>query len=137
MTQNHEPADRAVVMRFIAHLVEHGHPNLKVDRWLDDEYPGHSVVEAIAGEFAIEHTSIDTLPDQRRIGEHFQKALGLLEGIPVAARLNIVVPYELVRVGGDWNSYFLALAQWALLTSPSLADGKYQIAIPGTELVCD
>jgi hypothetical protein len=31
------PADRAVVLRFVAHLMEHGHPDLKVDHWLEDD----------------------------------------------------------------------------------------------------
>jgi hypothetical protein len=62
------PADRAVVCRVVAHLRSRGHPGIKVDRWLEKEYPGQSVVEAIAGPFAIEHTSVDTLPDQRRVG---------------------------------------------------------------------
>jgi hypothetical protein len=95
-----EPADRAIVLRFVAHLVENGYPEIKVDHWLEHEQPGQSVVEAIAGPFAIEHTSIDTLPEQRRIGQQFQKALGVLEFLPVSARLQIVVPYELVQIAG-------------------------------------
>jgi hypothetical protein len=130
------PADRAVVLRFVAHLMEHGHPALKVDHWLEDEHPGQSVVEAIAGPFAIEHTSVDTLPNQRGIGDQFQRALGVLELLPVTARLRITVPYELVTVGGDWKSYLMTLAQWAVLTSPSLDDGPYQIDIPGSGLSC-
>src|SRR5258708_6312705 len=130
------PADRAVVLRFVAHLMEHGHSDLKVDHWLEDEHPGQSVVEAIAGPYAIEHTSVDTLPNQRGVGDQFQRALGVLELLPVTARLRITVPYELVTVGGDWKSYLMTLAQWAVLTSPSLDDGPYQIDIPGSGLSC-
>jgi hypothetical protein len=54
------PADRAVVLRFVAHLIEHGHPDLKVDHWLEDEHPGQSVVEAIAGPFAPSSTPAST-----------------------------------------------------------------------------
>jgi hypothetical protein len=131
-----EPADRAIVLRFVAHLVENGYPDIKVDHWLEDEQPGQSVVEAIAGPFAIEHTSIDTVPEQRRIGQQFQKALGVLELLPVNARLQIVVPYELVQIGGDWKTHFMTLASWAVLTSPTLPDGNYQIPIPATGLEC-
>jgi hypothetical protein len=100
MTTERIPADRAVVLRFVAHLIEHGQPDLRVDHWLEDEHPGQSVVEAIAGPFAIEHTSVDTLPNQRGIGDQFQRALGVLEFLPVTARLRITVPYELVTAGG-------------------------------------
>lgn len=131
-----EPADRAVVVRFVAHLMDNGYPDLKIDHWLEDEYPGQSVVEAIAGQFAIEHTSVDTLPNQRVDGDHFQEALGLLEYLPVTARLQIVVPYELVQVGGDWQSYFMTIAHWALVTSPGLPNGVHQIPIAGTGLEC-
>jgi hypothetical protein len=131
-----EPADRAIVLRFVGHLVENGYPDLKIDHWLEDEQPGQSVVEAIAGEFAIEHTSVDTLPNQRGAGHQFQKALGFLEFLPVAARLQILIPYELVQVGGDWQSHFLALASWVVLTAPTLPDGNHQISIPGTALEC-
>jgi hypothetical protein len=41
--------------------------DLKIDGWLDDESPGQSEIEATAGALAIEHTSIDMLPQQGRI----------------------------------------------------------------------
>jgi hypothetical protein len=69
------PPDREVVERFVEHLRDDGYPDLKIDSWPEDDHPGQSVVEAIAGNLAIEHTSVDTLPDQRRIGEQFMAAL--------------------------------------------------------------
>lgn len=97
------PADRAIVLRFVEHLRTDGRAALKVDCWPEDEHPGHSEIEAIAGDLAIEHTSIDTLPHQRRIGDHFEEALAILERLPACTRLAINVPYELVEVGTDWN----------------------------------
>lgn len=88
------PADRAIVLRFVEHLRDDGRPGLKVECWPEDENPGQSEIEAIAGDLAIEHTSIDTLPQQRRIGDHFEEALAILERLPVSARLAINVPYE-------------------------------------------
>ena len=76
------------------------------------------------------------MPDQRRVGQQFVEALGLLERLPVPARFNINVPYELVKVGADWTVYFLALAQWILVTAPTLPDGSFRIGIPTTELEC-
>jgi len=37
------------------------------------------------------------VPDQRRIGEQFMEALGVLAHLPATARLSINVPYELVE----------------------------------------
>jgi hypothetical protein len=70
---------------------------------------------------AIEHTSVDTLPEQRRIGEQFMEALGILDYVPASARISINVPYELVTVGSDWEAYRLALAHWIITTARSRA----------------
>jgi len=70
------PPDREIVKRFVEYLGRtQGYAGLRVDSWPEDDHPGESVVEAIAGNLAIEHTSVDTLPHQRRIGEQFEEAL--------------------------------------------------------------
>lgn len=84
LTVERAPADRAIVLRFVEHLRTDGRAALKVDCWPEDENPGHSEIEAIAGDLAIEHTSIDTLPQQRRIGDHFEEALAILERLPAS-----------------------------------------------------
>ena len=65
--------DRTVINKFVRHLQKHGYPDLKVDRRPDEENRSSPDIDAIAGPFAIEHTSIDTLPNQRcnaaRFGE--------------------------------------------------------------------
>jgi hypothetical protein len=105
--------------------------------WPEDDHPGQSVVEAIAGNLAIEHTSVDTLPDQCRIGEQFMDTLSVVELLPVLhARLSILVPYELVTVGSDWEAFRLALAHWILITSTEVQDGRHEIEMPGTSLKC-
>ena len=130
------PPDREIVERFIEHLRDDGHPDLKIDSWPEDDHPGQSVVEAIAGNLAIEHTSVDTLPDQRRIGEQFMDALGVLDHLPATARLSINVPYELVTIGSNWEAYRLALAHWIINVAPTLPDGRYDIGLPNTPLTC-
>jgi hypothetical protein len=130
------PADRAIVLRFVEHLRDSGRPGLMVDCWPEDENPGQSEIEAIAGHLAIEHTSIDTLPQQRRIGDHFEEALAMLERLPVSARLAINVPYELVKVGTDWDAFRLALAHWIVNIAPGRPDGVHELDLPGTGLRC-
>jgi hypothetical protein len=130
------PPDREIVERFVEYLRDDGFPDLRIDSWPEDDHPGQSVVEALAGKLAIEHTSVDTLPDQRRIGEHFNEALAILERLPVTARLSISVPYELVSVGSDWQAYRLSLAHWIINVSPGLQDGRHGIDMPDTPLSC-
>jgi hypothetical protein len=136
MPEKRVAPDREIVERFVEHLRDDGFPDLKIDSWPEDDHPGQSVVEAIAGNLAIEHTSVDTLPDQRRIGEQFMDALAAVELLPVQARLSILVPYELVTVGSDWEAYRLTLAHWILVTSTEVQDGRHEIEMPGTSLKC-
>jgi hypothetical protein len=58
--------DHDVVETFIAYLRMNGYPGLEFGRRPDDENRKSSDIDAIAGPFAIEHTSIDTILDQRR-----------------------------------------------------------------------
>jgi hypothetical protein len=71
--------DREVVEAFVAHLGSNGHAGLKVDRRPDEENRGSPDVDAIAGRFVIEHTSVDTVPNQRRDSDWFMRAVGDLE----------------------------------------------------------
>ena len=67
--------DRTVVDEFVRYLERRGYPGLKVDRRPDDEeeYQSLPSIDAIAGDFHIEHTSIDTLPNQRRNADWFRR----------------------------------------------------------------
>jgi hypothetical protein len=132
---NRVPADRAIVIRFVDHLREAGQTDLKVNRWPEDEKPGQSEIEAIAGNLAIEHTSIDTLPNQRRDGEWFIEALASVERIFVPFRLRVLVPYELVVKGADWAAFARRLSDWITTVAPILPDGVHEVdLLPGTVL---
>ena len=63
-------------------------------------------------------------------------ALGVLDHLPVTARLSINVPYELVTIGSDWEAYRLAFAHWIINVAPTLPDGRYDIELPNTALTC-
>ena len=58
--------DREVIAAFVRYLRQQGHPGLKVDRLPDEVNRKTGDIDAIAGPFAIEHTSINTVPHQRR-----------------------------------------------------------------------
>ena len=93
--------DRDVIDAFVSYLCSCGHPGLKVDRRPDEDNRNSADIDAIAGSLAIEHTSIDTLPNQRRDSGWFMQAVGGLEQeFPQKAGKYKIIG-ELVRVDGD------------------------------------
>ena len=59
--------DRDGIELFVNHLSrQRGFAKLVMDRWPEDENRQSPEIDAIAGPFAIEHTSIDSVANQRR-----------------------------------------------------------------------
>lgn len=119
--------DREVIARFVAFLREHGHAGLKVERWPDRENRESPEIDAIAGPFAIEHTSVDTVENQRRETAHFAKVVsGLREEVAgrIPCRLTITVEWSAVKVGQDWSDVRSALRDWILTKAPNLPNGR-------------
>ena len=120
--------DREVIEAFIAHLRDHGFPGLKVDRWPEDENRSSKEIDTLAGPLAIEHTSVDTLPNQRRDSDWFMKAVGGIEAElsgSLPFRLNISLDYEAIAKGQRWVSIRNALKNWIIEDSPNLPDGRH------------
>lgn len=118
--------DRDVVIAFVSHLRNHGYPGLRVER-IPDEENGEPPLDAIAGPFAIEHTSIDTLPNQRLYSDWFMRAAGKLEDEPditPPCRLSITLAYDAVRKGQNWSTVRAALKRWVIDEAPRLPEGK-------------
>jgi len=125
--------DRDVVDAFVTHLRDHGNPGLQVDRRPDEENRGSSDIDAIAGTFAIEHTSIDTLPNQRRDSDWFMRAAGSLEWELEAAppfRLNITLEYDAIGTGQNWVAVRAALKRWVSNEAPGLPEGRSLVENP-------
>jgi len=119
--------DQDVINAFVAYLRKAGFPDLKVDRWPDKENRKTSDIDAIAGCFAIEHTSIDTLPNQRRDSDWFIQTVGGIEkelSVLVPFRLNITIEYDAVTKGQDWATIRQNLKTWIINESPHLDDGR-------------
>ena len=98
--------DQDVINAFVAYLRKAGFPDLKVDRLPDKENRKTSDIDAIAGCFAIEHTSIDTLPNQRRDSDWFIQAVGGIEkelSVLIPFCLNITIEYDAVTKGQVWG----------------------------------
>lgn len=129
--------DYEVIDAFIEYLRRHGYPELTVTSYPDKENRSTSDIDAIAGSFAIEHTSIDTVPNQRRNNDWFlQVVQGLEEEFQgqLSFRMSITLPYDAVAKGKgqDWLEINKALKNWIREKSPLLGYGKHKINnIPG------
>jgi hypothetical protein len=118
--------DFEVIEAFVAYLRGRGHPGLRVDSWPDRERPAE--IDALAGAFAIEHTSIDTLQNQRRDDDWFSRVVSGLEAelsTPPAGRLHVILEYHAVHTGQDWSAIREALKVWIAREVPRLADGRH------------
>ncbi len=122
--------EKIVINSFISYLAKQSNSCLKADRRPDEENRKSSDIDVIAGKFAIEHTSIDTLPHQRRDSAHYSK---VIDGIKdefmekITYRLNFVFPYEAVKCGQNWCKINYSLKKWIRDYSAILSDGTHLI----------
>lgn len=68
------PSAEEVISEFVSLL----RPGLQVERWPDKEVRTAEDIDAIAGDLAIEHTTIDSLPRQRLHDAQFEELVGLI-----------------------------------------------------------
>ena len=121
--------DHEVVAAFVAFLAANGRPGLRIDRRPDEERPGD--IDALAAELAIEHTSIDTLPDMRLDAARFVQIVDGIEKIPVPRHMQIVLPMHSIGPGQDWRAIRAALHGWLRTDGQHLKDGRHVVRIPG------
>lgn len=123
--------DHEVVQAFVDYFAAIGYPGLKIDKRpeVDESVPPDMRIDALAGNFAIEHTSIDTLPKQRSKSDWFLRAAGGLEKelqIP-PYRLNIVLDYNAITKGQNWASIREAIKTLVTEDCPQLPDGRHTL----------
>lgn len=124
--------DKIIVNAFVAYLRENGFPDLKIDRYPDEENSEHPDIDAIAGDFAIEHTSIDTLTNQRQYIAWFKKALGgldkkLTKEMSIQFRLVIIISYDVIDANKseqNWGDIRNALKNWITQEANDLPYGR-------------
>ena len=128
-------SDVAVIEAFVEYIADLRGLDLSVDSQPDVENRKTPDIDALAGPFAIEHTSIDTLENQRRDGSWFSEIVQPLEKefnknhLPF--RLHLIFPYEGIKAGQDWDAIRDSLRNWVTDTAPTLPDGPDTIAILG------
>jgi hypothetical protein len=124
--------DRDVIDAFVAHRTSTDLPELRVERRPDEENRGTPDIDAVAGPLAIEHTSIDTVTDQRRDGFWFRQVVEPIETeLKLDYRLDIIFPYEGVSREQDWTAMRSSLTRWIREQGPQLSDGHHEISVVG------
>lgn len=117
--------------QFVAVLRANGHPDLRVEDRPDERNSGD--IDAIAGFFAIEHTSVDGVPEQRGHDGRFAK---LIEGLRGELKqhfdfhANITFSYNdlLGLTSQSIPSTRAALVDWLREVLPQLADGRHHFS---------
>lgn len=83
---------------------------------------------------AIEHTEILSLQDQNRDSAWFVSALGSLERELAGVfrfRLDVVVPYNNVAPGSNWERVRLLIREWLVANCSTLPEGYSKFGVPG------
>lgn len=120
--------DQFVIEAFVTHLAANGHPGLVVDSRPDESERASAAIDATAGAFAIEHTSIDTLDGQREANAIFTKCVGCIEKeVDVPFNLSICLPWGATKKGQNYGVIQDALRRWIVEMSPTLACGRHEI----------
>ncbi len=121
--------DRDVIKVFVDHLRANGYPSIEIERWPEDENRNTPEIDALAGPFAIEHTSVDILSNQRRDSDWFMQAIGGIgsELKDITFRLRIWIEYEDVAKGQNWSKIRQALKTWIVSEASRLTDGRHVI----------
>ncbi|MFN8579372.1 MAG: hypothetical protein U0163_00135 [Gemmatimonadaceae bacterium] len=129
-----ELTDAMVVEAFVRYLAEEEHPGLHIESRPDLANRSTADIDAVAGPFAIEHTSIDTVENQRRDGSQFGSVANRLEEAfqgRLPFRLRLIFPYDGIVAGQDWDAIRMAIETWVSEVVPTLADGVYTTRVAG------
>ena len=126
--------EREVIVSFVNHLgKKKGCPNLSVMRWPEDYNRQSPEVDAMAGPFVIEHTSIDSVADQRRSNARFMRAVEGLDRViadSVESGFFITLEYDAIAKGKDWKRIRADLKKWIVENAADLGYGLHKIPLP-------
>lgn len=128
----HSRPEDKVIEAFVMYLAGKLYPGLQVIEWPDKNNTRTPDIDAIAEtagkRIAIEHTSADSLPDQRLHNDRFMEAVGCLEEElkgRMSYRLRVTVPFGTVPTGIPWNEIRDRLRSWILYDVPQLPLQRY------------
>ena len=128
------PDEQELIIAFVGHLgVLKGQLNLSVDRWPDKENRTEPEIDAIAGDLAIEHTSIDSVANQRRLNDWYLRVIKNLDQVIrdcVDCGLTITLDFYAIGKGMDWSRIRADLESWIVGYAQSLEYGSHDITLP-------
>lgn len=130
--------DSDVIEAFVASLRSQRFPELRVERWPDKENRRTKDIDAIAGLLAIEHTSIDSVENQRRNDDWYLQVIGGLEKELSSFKdfnFKIIFEFNAIKKGQDWKSIRADLKKWILENAATLPFGSYKLDLPTTARV--
>ncbi len=129
------PADK-VIEAFVSYLASKLYLGFQVIEWPDKINTHTSDIDAIAEgggkRVAIEHTSVDSLPDQRRHDERFMEAIGYLEKEfkgKINCRLRVITAFGTVPTGISWDGIREGLRSWILHDVPKLPHSETVLTV--------
>ena len=128
--QRKEKPNRPCIRIFAVFLAMIGHPVFGIDRWPEDETENE--IDAIIGPYAVQHTSVDALPDQRKRNAWFSQVINQIEPEfrnKLGFHLAIKIDWHAVQTGQKWRVAHAAIKNWISQDTPSLPDGRYTIGI--------
>ncbi len=117
--------DIEIVKLFVEHLKESLNLDIKIDSIPEES--NSSDIDAIAGPYAIEHTSIDTIKNQRRDNNWFSQSIEGLESYfkdKLDYRLWIQIEYDGIKKGQTWKKNRELIMRWIQNESHNLSYGK-------------
>ena len=126
-------SEQEVIVAYVSYLgTLLGHSNLSVDRWPDKENRTDPEIDAIAGKLAIEHTSIDSVANQRQLNDWYLQVTEGLDQIikgHVDCGLTITLEFFAIGKGMDWSGIRNDIQDWIVNYAPTLANGNHEIIL--------
>jgi hypothetical protein len=134
-----EKPDRHCVRTFAALLQSIGRAEAHAIDWPEDTADGE--IDAVFGPYAIQHTSIDTLPNGRARDAWFGHVVGDLEAQlrgTLGTDLFVTIRWSAVQKGQDWKAVNRALRDWLMHSASKLPDGEHPgVTLPGIPFAID
>jgi hypothetical protein len=121
-----EKHDKPCIRDLVSFLKATGRPVTSVDDWPDENE--HGEIDAIAGPYAIEHTSVDSLPNGRQADARFVQVIGDLEQ-ELAAKLGFPL-----AITWDWTAIETGPKWPAVTTKPASTCRRAAISATRTPL---
>jgi hypothetical protein len=134
MSGNLRSREKDCIVALTKFLRSTKHPDIRELERIDGHQKGDALPEARAAPYLIEHFSIDSTPEQRKLGAQFVRVIDDIEQMfaSISFSLIIGVPEDVARNGRAWRSQRLEMIKWIREVSPTLLDGHCSnLQIPG------